>query len=87
MVETIESGFMTKDLALLVGDQQAWLSTEGFLDKVDGESAEGAGLGERLLAEGGVRSAFAFGYSFSFKCKSSSSVDCTRKASTIFGIE
>ncbi len=25
---------MTKDLALLVGDQQAWLTTEGFLDKV-----------------------------------------------------
>ena len=36
VVETIESGFMTKDLALLVGDQQAWLSTEGFLDKIDG---------------------------------------------------
>jgi isocitrate dehydrogenase len=25
---------MTKDLALLVGDQQSWLTTEGFLDKV-----------------------------------------------------
>ena len=36
VVETIESGFMTKDLALLVGDQQAWLSTKGFLDKIDG---------------------------------------------------
>ncbi len=34
-VDTIESGFMTKDLALLVGDRQPWLSTEGFLDKVD----------------------------------------------------
>jgi isocitrate dehydrogenase len=34
-VDTIEAGFMTKDLALLVGDQQPWLSTEGFLDKVD----------------------------------------------------
>jgi len=33
-VATVESGFMTKDLALLVGDQQAWLTTEGFLDKV-----------------------------------------------------
>ncbi len=33
-VDTVESGFMTKDLALLVGDKQAWLSTEGFLDKV-----------------------------------------------------
>ncbi len=35
VVETIEAGYMTKDLALLVGDQQSWLSTEGFLDKVD----------------------------------------------------
>jgi isocitrate dehydrogenase len=34
-VDTIESGSMTKDLALLVGDKQPWLSTEGFLDKVD----------------------------------------------------
>ena len=33
-VDTVQSGFMTKDLALLVGDQQSWLSTEGFLDKV-----------------------------------------------------
>jgi isocitrate dehydrogenase len=34
-VETVESGFMTKDLALLVGPEQKWLSTEGFLDKID----------------------------------------------------
>ena len=33
-VTTIESGAMTKDLALLVGDHQGWLTTEGFLDKV-----------------------------------------------------
>ncbi len=33
-VETVESGFMTKDLALLVGADQRWLSTTGFLDKV-----------------------------------------------------
>jgi isocitrate dehydrogenase len=26
---------MTKDLALLVGADQAWLSTTGFLDKID----------------------------------------------------
>jgi isocitrate dehydrogenase len=26
---------MTKDLALLVGPEQKWLSTEGFLEKVD----------------------------------------------------
>jgi isocitrate dehydrogenase len=34
VVETVEAGYMTKDLALLVGDQQSWLTTEGFLDKV-----------------------------------------------------
>jgi isocitrate dehydrogenase len=34
-VETVESGFMTKDLALLVGADQKWLSTTGFLDKID----------------------------------------------------
>jgi len=34
-VDTIESGAMTKDLALLVGPDQPWLSTTGFLDKVD----------------------------------------------------
>jgi isocitrate dehydrogenase len=34
-VGTVEAGFMTKDLALLVGDEQKWLSTTGFLDKVD----------------------------------------------------
>ncbi|HEY2710469.1 MAG TPA: NADP-dependent isocitrate dehydrogenase [Caulobacteraceae bacterium] len=33
-VDTVEDGFMTKDLALLVGDHQGWLTTEGFLDKV-----------------------------------------------------
>jgi isocitrate dehydrogenase len=35
VVSTIESGFMTKDLALLVGADQSWLSTSGFLDKID----------------------------------------------------
>ncbi|MET0192114.1 MAG: NADP-dependent isocitrate dehydrogenase [Hyphomicrobiaceae bacterium] len=34
-IDTVEAGYMTKDLALLVGDQQKWLSTTGFLDKVD----------------------------------------------------
>ena len=33
-VSTVEKGYMTKDLALLVGSEQSWLSTEGFLDKV-----------------------------------------------------
>ena len=34
-VQTVENGFMTKDLALLVGEGQKWLSTTGFLDKLD----------------------------------------------------
>jgi isocitrate dehydrogenase len=34
-VETVESGKMTKDLALLVGGDQAFLSTEEFLDAID----------------------------------------------------
>ena len=33
-VDTVEAGAMTKDLALLVGDHQGWLTTEGFIDKV-----------------------------------------------------
>ena len=35
VVATIEDGKMTKDLAVLVGPEQNWLSTEGFLDAVD----------------------------------------------------
>jgi isocitrate dehydrogenase len=34
-VNTVESGYMTKDLALLIGPDQPWLSTSGFLDKID----------------------------------------------------
>jgi isocitrate dehydrogenase len=34
-VGTVEAGYMTKDLALLVGADQKWLSTTSFLDKVD----------------------------------------------------
>ncbi|MFN7024227.1 MAG: NADP-dependent isocitrate dehydrogenase [Pseudorhizobium sp.] len=34
-VDTVESGYMTKDLALLIGPDQPWLSTTAFLDKVD----------------------------------------------------
>ncbi|MGC4024025.1 MAG: NADP-dependent isocitrate dehydrogenase [Mesorhizobium sp.] len=34
-VQTVESGFMTKDLSLLIGPDQPWLSTTGFLDKID----------------------------------------------------
>ncbi|WP_417497896.1 NADP-dependent isocitrate dehydrogenase [Maricaulis sp.] len=35
IIKTVEAGYMTKDLALLVGDHQGWLTTQGFLDKVD----------------------------------------------------
>ncbi len=35
VVDTVEAGDMTKDLALLVGPDQKWLSTSGFLDKID----------------------------------------------------
>lgn len=33
-VEAVEAGHMTKDLALLIGDDQKWLTTQEFLDKV-----------------------------------------------------
>ncbi len=35
IVDTVETGSMTKDLALLVGPNQSWLTTEGFLEKID----------------------------------------------------
>ena len=34
-IDTVESGYMTKDLALLVGPDQKWLTTQQFLDKLD----------------------------------------------------
>ena len=33
-IATVESGKMTKDLALLIGPEQAWLTTEGFFEAV-----------------------------------------------------
>jgi hypothetical protein len=51
---------MTKDLALLIGPDQPWLSTTGFLDKVD-QSAEGDGV-TPAPAMRGVR-LFGAGYS------------------------
>ncbi|MXQ07604.1 NADP-dependent isocitrate dehydrogenase [Alphaproteobacteria bacterium GH1-50] len=35
VIDTVESGHMTKDLALLVGPDQGWMTTTGFLDKID----------------------------------------------------
>ncbi len=34
-VETVESGAMTRDLAMLIGPDQRWLNTQAFLDKID----------------------------------------------------
>ena len=34
-IDTVEAGQMTKDLALLVGPDQKWLTTLGFLDAID----------------------------------------------------
>ncbi|MDZ4119061.1 NADP-dependent isocitrate dehydrogenase [Phaeovulum sp.] len=34
-VQAVEDGYMTKDLALLVGPEQKWLTTMGYLEKVD----------------------------------------------------
>ena len=34
-VETVESGFMTKDLALLIGADQKWLNTNAFFDVLE----------------------------------------------------
>jgi isocitrate dehydrogenase len=50
-VETVESGFMTKDLALLVGADQRWLSTTGFLDKVDANLKAAMEAGQLAAAQ------------------------------------
>ncbi|MCE2483292.1 MAG: NADP-dependent isocitrate dehydrogenase [Alphaproteobacteria bacterium] len=42
-VETVESGSMTKDLAILVGPDQAWLTTNQFLDAIDSGLQEAIG--------------------------------------------
>ncbi len=34
-IGTVESGFMTKDLALLIGPNQSWMTTGQFFDKID----------------------------------------------------
>ena len=53
-VETVESGQMTKDLAILVGPEQAWMTTEQFfeaivknLEAAMATAAAPAGVGER----------------------------------------
>jgi isocitrate dehydrogenase len=48
-VETVEAGFMTKDLALLIGRDQKWLNTQSFLAKLD-ENLQAAMARERQTA-------------------------------------
>ena len=43
IVKTVEAGFMTKDLALLIGADQKWLTTTGFIEKVDERFQEAMG--------------------------------------------
>ncbi len=43
-VQTVESGAMTKDLAVLIGKDQPWLNTQAFLAKLD------EGLGAAMAA-------------------------------------
>ncbi len=50
-VETVESGNMTKDLALLVGPDQRWLSTTGFLDKIDANLRAAMATGHLAAAQ------------------------------------
>jgi isocitrate dehydrogenase len=39
-VDTVEGGQMTKDLAVLIGPEQPWLTTTGFLDALDKQLAK-----------------------------------------------
>jgi isocitrate dehydrogenase len=34
-IDTVEAGFMTKDLAVLISPDQPWLNTQAFLAKLD----------------------------------------------------
>ena len=40
IISTVESGRMTKDLAMLIGPDQPWLDTDGFMDALDEELAK-----------------------------------------------
>jgi len=48
-IETVESGKMTKDLALLVGPEQAWMTTEQFFESIR-ENLEAAMADEGIAA-------------------------------------
>ena len=48
VIDTVEGGQMTKDLALLIGPDQKWLTTEEFMARARGQPEEGAGGGLTL---------------------------------------
>ena len=75
-VDTVESGFMTKDLALLVGPDQPWLSTTGFLDKID-ENLQKAMALTPSQDPGGGPSRSSTARTIASMCASSAS--CSRK--------
>jgi isocitrate dehydrogenase len=43
-IDTVESGRMTKDLAVLIGPDAPFLTTEAFLDELDGGLRQAVGL-------------------------------------------
>ena len=49
-VETVESGHMTKDLAILVGPQQAWMTTEQFFEAIRANLEQAMASEERVQA-------------------------------------
>ena len=51
-VETVESGSMTKDLAILIGPQQNWLTTNQFLDTLDANLQKAVGYSRKQLVQG-----------------------------------
>ncbi|MCI5050152.1 MAG: NADP-dependent isocitrate dehydrogenase [Rickettsiales bacterium] len=46
VIDTVEAGYMTKDLALLIGDEQKWLTTNEFMDKLEDALSKELGLAQ-----------------------------------------
>ena len=44
VIDTVEAGQMTKDLALLIGPEQKWLTTEEFMDAINTELRHRMGI-------------------------------------------
>jgi isocitrate dehydrogenase len=48
-IDTVEGGDMTRDLAILIRADHPWLTTNQFLDKLDGNLKRAIGLKEERL--------------------------------------